>query len=85
MHISTDIIDSSLGALHRIVVDDPDLVAPLSVLLCSVCCSKFDLCEAKPVSADTFFEPTRFPYVAPVCLQCAGDFGFLPVDDKNAV
>jgi hypothetical protein len=84
-HVSTDTASVLGNSPAPIVVDDADLQTRLVVLACPACCGSFSLSENEPVSADIFFDESRFPYVAPICSLCAIDVGLVSAVNKDAV
>ena len=84
-HVSTDTASAPENLPVRIVVDDAELQPRLVVLVCPACCGNFSLSENEPVSADTFFDKSHFPYVAPICSLCAIGVGLVSAGDKDAV
>ena len=83
--ISSDAVPVSEAQPLRVILDDSKFVTRLVVLACSDCCSTFKLRSDQPVSADTFWDESNFPYVAPICLRCATDDGYVSPYDKDAV
>jgi len=66
-------------------VDDTEIQMRLVVLVCPDCCAKFELSANHPVPGDTFWNESKFPYVAPICSRCAVAAGFVSADNKDAV